>query len=142
MLYGICCQAIFGFNARVLALAGGKLEPSSTRTVAGIPLQLGPAICLLPSSRPTVGEALKRFKVRGTPTLSHDLTCFSHHHFTSVLLFVLHPTSSTAQGDISISSRSTLLIEGDVWLESLNLDGSLSIRAGPGYEIHTLTMLQ
>jgi len=44
---------------------------------------------------------------------------------------LMHRVSSS----VSISQRSHLLLDGDITLESLSLDGALSIRAAPGIKV-------
>ena len=54
---------------------------------------------------------------------------------TAVLPFEVRARFPTPK-DVSISSRSTLVIEGDVVVHSLHLDGALKLTAAPGSRLH------
>jgi len=43
-------------------------------------------------------------------------------------------------GALAISHRSTLILEGDITIKNLNLDGALIIRAAPGTRVHILKL--
>lgn len=72
----------------------------------GVPLQMTPRLVLAPSFRPTVGAALAR--LRGGPA------------------------DMGGDGRISVTARSSLLLDGQINVERLQLDGALRIIAAPG----------
>ena len=100
---GAAEAAIYAANARLMRLAGARVgPPAPPAPYLGLPLQLRPAIALLPNFALTVDDVLRR--VEG--------------------------------GDaVRISSSSTLLLDGDVVLRSLDLDGALAVRACAGARV-------
>ena len=100
---GAAEAAIYAANARLLRLAGARVATPLPPTLhLGLPLELRPAIALMPAFGTTVDEVMRRAE-GGT--------------------------------EIEISARSALLLDGDIVLRSLSLDGALSVRACAGARV-------
>lgn len=95
----------YGLASRALRLAGCEIGDPEDVVFAGTHLSLWPRIVLSPSTAATYTELKER---------------------------VARPT---APGAVSVSSRSVLVLNGDVVLRRLSLDGALVITAHPGARV-------
>eukprot|EP00927_Polykrikos_kofoidii_P077317 TRINITY_DN7426_c0_g1_i2.p1 TRINITY_DN7426_c0_g1~~TRINITY_DN7426_c0_g1_i2.p1 ORF type:complete len:1955 (+),score=443.63 TRINITY_DN7426_c0_g1_i2:345-5867(+) len=96
---------LFAANCRILRMAGAEIEAAKEVELNGIKVDLEARVVWSPNWATGYDAVCKRL------------------------------TGQAHGGHVKISQRSTLILEGDIMIEELHLDGALVVKAAPGCQV-------